>query len=384
MKYKLKDISIIKRGSSPRPINDYIVANGYPWLKISDFALNDRIVSKTHEFIKPEGLKKTRYVKKGTLIVTNSATPGIPIFLGEDMCLHDGFLYFENVDKGVDVDYLYYFILANRKKIIGLGNGSVFVNLKKEIIENYVIDLPKIQEQKKISKILKEIDNKIELNNKINDNLYQQAYAIFEEKIVKFDDIPSGWKIDSLDRIADYINGLAMQKYEPNDGEDSLPVLKIAELKQGYCDSNSSRCTTNLKSNYIINDGDVIFSWSASLVVDLWCGGKAGLNQHLFNVKSDKYDKWFYFLWTKYYLNEFIHEAAAKATTMGHIKRDNLSKSKVLIPNKEVYDQVGAVLSPIIDNIINVKIENKRLVELRDTLLPKLMSGEINVESLDI
>ena len=175
-----------------------------------------------------------------------------------------------------------------------------------------------------------------------------------------------------------------MQKYPPKDNEDGLPVLKIAELKQGYCDANSDRCTSHLDDQYIINNGDVIFSWSASLVVDIWCGGKVGLNQHLFNVKSAIYDKWFYFWWTKYHLNEFIHEASAKATTMGHIKRESLSKAKVLIPSEDDYKSIGDLLKPITDNIVNVKLENRRLLELRDSLLPKLMSGEIDVDSIEL
>ena len=223
---------------------------------------------------------------------------------------------------------------------------------------------------------------KIKQFTNINDNLHEQAFAIFNEYLVKFDNIPKGWALSSLDQIADYINGLAMQKFPPIDDEHSLPVLKISELKQGYCDINSDRCTSELKPNYIINDGDIVFSWSASLFVDIWCGGKAGLNQHLFNVKSSKYDKWFYYWWTKYHLNEFIHEALAKATTMGHIKRDSLSKAKVLIPNEASYKLIGNILSPITDKIMFLKLENKKLIELRKNLLPKLMSGEINVEDI--
>lgn len=171
--FKIKDLAIVKRGSSPRPINEFIVepGKGYPWLKISDFSLHDRYVYKTKEFLHPSGLKNTRFVKKGTLICTNSATPGIPIFLGEDMCLHDGFLYFETISDKVDKYYLYYYLIANRTNLVGLGNGSVFVNLKKEILENYQIMLPPLETQKKIASILNCIDDKIERNKKINDNL---------------------------------------------------------------------------------------------------------------------------------------------------------------------------------------------------------------------
>ena len=218
---------------------------------------------------------------------------------------------------------------------------------------------------------------------KINNNLEQQAQAIFANEFLSLDTLPEGWKQASLIDIADYLNGLAMQKYRPTADESGIPVLKIKELRQGCCDNNSELCSPSIKSDYIIHDGDVIFSWSGSLLVAFWCGGICGLNQHLFKVTSNKYDKWFYYAWTKHHLDRFIAVAADKATTMGHIKRDELSKAEVLVPNKADYKRIGALLQPIYDLIIANRIENKKLAETRDTLLPKLMSGEIDISEVD-
>lgn len=225
-------------------------------------------------------------------------------------------------------------------------------------------------------------------NNTINENLEQQAQAIFKSWFVDFEPfggvIPKDWAISNLLEIANYLNGLAMQKYRPKDNEKGLPVLKIKELRQGMCDSSSELCSPNIKPEYIIQDGDVIFSWSGSLLVDFWCGGVCGLNQHLFKVSSNKYEKWFYYIWTKYHLNRFITIAADMATTMGHIKREELAKAEVIIPSNEDYESFGALLSPIYDQIIANRIENRRLSTLRDTLLPKLMNGEIDVSAVKI
>ena len=217
----------------------------------------------------------------------------------------------------------------------------------------------------------------------VNKNLEQQAQAIFSNEFLTLETLPDGWKQASLIDIADYLNGLAMQKYRPTASETGIPVLKIKELRQGCCDDNRELCSPNIKSEYIIHDGDVIFSWSGSLLVDFWCGGVCGLNQHLFKVTSNKYDKWFYYAWTKHHLDRFIAVAADKATTMGHIKRDELSKAEVLIPHKADYKRIGALLQPIYDLIIANRIENKKLAETRDTLLPKLMSGEIDISEVD-
>ena len=218
----------------------------------------------------------------------------------------------------------------------------------------------------------------------LNNNLEQQAMAIFSNEFLTLETLPDGWKQSSLIDIADYLNGLAMQKYPPTADESGIPVLKIKELRQGCCDVNSELCSSNIKSEYIIHDGDVIFSWSGSLLVDFWCGGICGLNQHLFKVTSNKYDKWFYYAWTRHHLDRFIAVAADKATTMGHIKRDELAKADVLIPKEAEYNRIGALLQPIYDLIIANRIENKKLAEIRDTLLPRLMSGELDVSNVEL
>lgn len=214
--------------------------------------------------------------------------------------------------------------------------------------------------------------------------MQEQAQSIFEEELLKFDDVPEGWKQGSLLDIADYLNGLAMQKFRPTEDEEGLPVLKIKELRQGSCDTNSELCSPNIKPEYIIHDGDVIFSWSGSLLVDFWCGGECGLNQHLFKVTSNKYDKWFYYVWTLYHLDRFIAVAADKATTMGHIKREELAKAEVLIPTKADYERIGDTLEPIYNMIISNRVANRKLAVLRDELLSKLMSGEIDVSEVEL
>ena len=175
-----------------------------------------------------------------------------------------------------------------------------------------------------------------------------------------------------------------MQKYRPKDNERGLPVLKIKELRQGCCDSNSELCSPSIKSEYIVNDGDVIFSWSGTLLVDFWCGDACGLNQHLFKVTSSNYDKWFYYAWTNYHLQKFAAIAADMATTMGHIKREELAKAEVLVPPLPIYERIGGLMEPLYNLIISNRVENRHLAKLRDEILPKLMTGEIDVSNLNI
>lgn len=165
-----------------------------------------------------------------------------------------------------------------------------------------------------------------------------------------------------------------MQNFPSLDDNNFLPVLKIRELRQGCVDTKSDKCSNKIKSDYIINNGDVIFSWSGTLYVDLWCGGKAGLNQHLFKVISKKYPKWLYYFWTKYHLSEFIKIADGKKTSMGHIKREDLEAACIIIPNVDDLKCLDSYFSPILETIIKTKQELVALSNTQKFLLSDLSS----------
>jgi type I restriction enzyme S subunit len=131
-----------------------------------------------------------------------------------------------------------------------------------------------------------------------------------------------------------------------------------------------------------VHDGDVLFSWSGSLEVELWCGGDGALNQHLFKVASKEFPKWYYYLWTLYHLDDFRLIAAGKATTMGHIQRGHLSAAKVLVPPRPLLHAMTCIMSPYIDKIIANRMQSRTLATLRDTLLPKLLSGEVEAQPI--
>ncbi|WP_395319182.1 restriction endonuclease subunit S [Fructilactobacillus frigidiflavus] len=178
----------------------------------------------------------------------------------------------------------------------------------------------------------------------------------------------------SLDEIANYKNGLAMQKFNPIDFKNSLPVLKIKELNQGHTDENSDRCSIDISDDIKIKTGDIIFSWSGTLLLDIWSGEDAGLNQHLFKVTSNKFSKWFVFEWTKYYLREFQNIAKSKATTMGHIKRTELKKSMAIIPTELEMNKLNRILNPIFEKQIITRKETNELVKIKNKLLSRLLN----------
>lgn len=214
-----------------------------------------------------------------------------------------------------------------------------------------------------------------------NDYLAELLDAQFDNLIANES---SDWEIASLLDIASYKNGLAMQRFRPVGDDPGLPVLKIRELGQGYCGSDAERCRSDIDESVTIHDGDLVFSWSGTLLLDFWAGGVAGLNQHLFKVTSDAYPSWFYYMWTKQHMRRFIALAKDRATTMGHIKRSALQESEVLIPPANVMFELTTEMQPIVDEMIGLKVQSRKLGELRDALLPKLMSGEIDVSDIEL
>ncbi len=295
------------------------------------------------------------------------------------------------------VYYLTHFPAFKNAAIKSMIGTSGRQRAQVDVLENMKMRLPSLAYQRDVANILSNLDDKIEVNRRINDNLEQQAQALFKSWFVDFEPfkdgefieselgmIPKGWRVVSLTTIANYLNGLAMQNFRPEEGDKGIPVLKIKELGQGTCDSSSDRCSSYIENQYKVNDGDVIFSWSGTLIVDLWCGGLCGLNQHLFKVTSTLYPKWFYFMWTREHLKNFIHIAKDKAVTMGHIKRGHLEEAKVLVPTQDAFNSMNAVMMPIIKEIISNRIECKKLATLRDTLLPRLMSGELKVNEINV
>lgn len=389
---KLGDVATVRGGKRlPKNVNLINTPNTHPYIRVRD--LNDRVMLELNDsflYVDDETQKGiSRYVvNSDDIVISIVGTIGLVAKIGKTL---DGANLTENCVKitnlqNIDKEYLFYYLKSvfGQQEIMRGIVGAVQQKLPIKNIQEITIKCPELIEQKKIAAILSALDEKIAINRAINENLYAQAKAIFDGHFINIDAIPAGWRKGNLLDIANYLNGLAMQKFRPQGHEIGLPVLKIKELRQGSCDDSSERCSLSIKPEYIIHDGDVIFSWSGSLLVDVWCGGTCGLNQHLFKVTSDVYDKWFYYLWTAHHLARFIAIASDKATTMGHIKREELAKAEVLIPCEKDYTSLSSIMQPVFELIISNRIESRKLAALRDELLPKLMSGEIDVSAVQL
>ena len=310
----------------------------------------------------------------------------------------------------VDPRYLGFAVRLYEREIEALAEGSTGqTELSRARLGAFPVPLAPEKEQRAIAHILGTLDDKIELNRRMSETLEAIARALFKSWFVDFDpvrakaegrdpglpkpladlfpdsfedselgEIPKGWKLKPLDEIARFLNGLALQKYPPT-GERSLPVIKIAQLRAGTTDG-ADRASADLEPAYIVQNGDILFSWSGSLECVLWAAGPGALNQHLFKVTSDKYPKWLCYLGVHHHLEDFRHIAAGKATTMGHIQRHHLSDAKLATPSQALLRAIDAVFAPIVESIWRRAVESRTLAALRDALLPKLISGELRVK----
>jgi type I restriction enzyme S subunit len=326
-------------------------------------------------------------------------------FIESDYWPHDTTLWVKDF-HGNDPRFVYYFFKWMTPTITTLDVGSANPTLNRNHVHPIEILWPPFAEQRAIALILGTLDDKIELNRRRNQTLEAMARALFKDWFVDFGPVcakmegrepylptelwklfpdslddegkPEGWEMQPLDEIAAFLNGLALQKFPATDPDDSFPVIKIAELRNGVS-AKSGRASLDVPEKYIIKDGDFLFSWSGSLLAKFWTEGKGALNQHLFKVTSERYPMWFVSHWVYHHLEEFQAIAASKATTMGHIQRGHLKATMTLCPPDIVLERLGVVMAPLVEQAIHNQLESRNLAQLRNTLLPKLISGALRI-----
>jgi type I restriction enzyme S subunit len=344
-------------------------------------------------------------VRRGDVIITTEAPMGEIAQLDDrKVALAQRIITLRGKQNFLHNDFLRYVLQSPmlQKELRKRESGTTVTGIKQSELRKVQLPIPSYVEQEAISKMLLSMDNKTDLNQQMNKTLETIAKSIFRHWFIDFEfpneeskpyrssggemvyneelgkEIPKGWESKPIDDIADFLNGLALQNYPPENETDVLPVIKIKELRQGVSQS-TEKANPNIPKQYIVDDGDVLFSWSGSLEVVIWTSGKGALNQHLFKVTSADFPKWFYYYWILHYLPEYRRIAEGKATTMGHIQRYHLKSSLVLVPDKATLQRMNKIQGPIVEKLVQIGVESRNLSQMRDMLLPKLMSGTIRI-----
>jgi type I restriction enzyme S subunit len=411
IKVKFHDAIELVGGGTPKTTESNYWNGSIPWLSVADFNNVPRWVSDAEKSITELGLKQssTKLLNAGDIIISARGTVGAIAQLSRPMAFNQSCYGVRGISGVSDTNFIFYALKYAVQSLKQLAHGGVFDTITRDTFKSIDLLLPSKTEQQRIAELLGSLDDRITLLRETNKTLEAIAQAIFKSWFIDFDPVrakmegrapagpdeetaalfpdelvdselglvPKGWGVEGLDQVANYLNGLALQKFPPT-GHDDLPVIKIAQLRKGDT-IGADRASRALKPEYIVKDGDVLFSWSGSLEVEIWCGGEGALNQHLFKVTSEKFEKWFYFLWTRKHLEHFRQIAASKATTMGHIQRSHLSDAKVIVPDEKVLAVANDLFSPIVDRITSNALQAKTLAEIRDGLLPRLISGKLRL-----
>lgn len=375
---------LITKGTTPSTLGEGFTSSGVNFIKSEAVSYDGKINTSSFVHISPqmhEKLKRSQ-LKENDILFSMAG-----IFLGKAGLVTKDLLP-ANTNQALAIirvnqnvarpNFVHYFLRQKStiKYVNNISGQSAQPNINFQEIKSIELAIPDLSEQKAIASVLSSLDDKIDLLHRQNATLEAMAETLFRQWFVE--EAQEGWEEKPLSSIADFLNGLACQKFPPKNMLDKLPVLKIKELSSGISEA-SDWATTEIKPQYIIENGDVIFAWSASLMVKVWDGEKCILNQHLFKVTSDQYPKWFYLHWCKYHLAEFISISSSHATTMGHIKRGDLDTAMVKVPLSSKLENMSEQMTPLLDKQITNAKQIKLLKTLRDTLLPKLMSGEVKV-----
>ena len=404
---KLSELGKFSRGKSKhRPRNDKsLFINGiYPLVQTGEIKNSNLYVIRNNDYYNEFGLSQSKLWPEGTLCITIAANIAETAILAYPMCFPDSIVGFNSYPNESSELFVYYIFEFIKKEIQKTSSGSIQDNINIDYLTNLQLMVPSKAYQDKIVELLSSLDQKIALNNQINEELEAMAKTLYDYWFVQFDfpdengkpykssggkmvyndqlkrEIPEGWGVDSLWNIATFYNGLAMQKFRPaSETAESLPVIKIREMFSGFS-KDTEKASIDIPKEAIVESGDILFSWSATLEVIFWGGEKGALNQHIFKVTSEKYPKSFIYNELRSYLKVFKTIAELRKTTMGHITQDHLKQAMIIVPPSDLIDEIDNRISLILKQQLDLKQQNQELTQLRDWLLPMLMNGQARVK----
>ena len=370
--YKLGDLieCIIDNRGKSAPIS---ISNYQPIIEIN--ALGQREVN--YDVIRKYVSKETYdtwfragHPKIGDILFSTVGTIGLTSLMTQDVgCIAQNIIALRANDKLLNNLYLYYF-LNNKTTKINLNNlniGGVQPSIKLPHLLNMPISLPPLAEQKRIADILSAIDDKIELNRRINANLEQQAQALYKSWFVDFEPfggkMPEDWREGTLGEIAEFRRGKGILGKDTIKG--NIPVV-AGGLEPAYYHN-----LANTKAPVVtISASGANAGFMRMYNVDVWASDCSYIDSRCANL-----------LWTYCYLkiNAQLLKHAQTGAVQPHVKASDVNAFEIIIPSSENILNFQQKVKPIFDQIANNERENIHLAQLRDTLLPKLMSGEITV-----
>lgn len=389
---RLGDVCDVKGGKRlPKGVNLVTIKNTHPYIRVRDLGQGKRLqLNQNYEYVDDETQKIISHyiVSEDDVLISIVGTIGLIGIVGNSLNnanLTENCVKLINL-RGIDKDFLYYFLISNSgQDAIKQGTvGAVQAKLPIKNIQTIQILLPPLDVQKKIAGVLGALDDKIELNNKINDNLEQQAQALFKSWFVDFEPfggtMPKDWKESDIYSISNIIYGAPFASKLFNTEKKGLPIIRIRDLKNQHSDTYTEEIHPKA---YIIKAGDIVVGMDGEFRPYIWGNDEGLLNQRVCVFENKRsLGKMFLYLTIKPLLNRV--EQTEVATTVIHIGKQDFDAFRFSMPSNSILDKFDAVTQPIYNKIVSNSLENTRLASLRDALLPKLMSGKIDVSKVDI
>lgn len=386
MKYKLSEIMEVIGGGTPKTSNPNYWNGDIPWLSVKDFGNDKKYVYKTEKYITKLGLmsSSTKLLDKGDIIISARGTVGEIAIIPYPMAFNQSCYGLRAKKEIIDESFLYYLLKHNIRILKKNTHGSVFDTITKDTFNEIEVDVPALECQKKIAFLLSDYDEKIELNDKINNNLEQQMEALYKSWFIDFEPFkgakPENWSKTDIYSIANIIYGAPFSSKLFNTDGIGKPIIRIRDLKN---QEFVTYTTEEHPKGHLIQPGDIIVGMDGEFRPYIWGNESAWLNQRvcIFENKRPK-GKAFVFFTIKPLLN--VIEQTQVATTVIHIGKKDYDAFEITLPDKTSLDRFDEITAPMIDQIVTNRLENKRLATLRDALLPKLMSGELDVSDIDL
>ena len=366
-----------------------------PWLSVKDFNNDFRYVYKTEKSITQLGLKNssTKLLQKGDIIISARGTVGEIATIPFTMAFNQS-CYGLRTKKGtVTSDYLYYLIKHNISVLKKNTHGSVFDTITRNTFDNIEVEIPSIEIQQKISSILNDYDKKIELNNAINNNLEQQAQAIFKSWFIDFDPFdgirPSDWIIGTIDNLgSEIICGKTPSTKKKEYYGSDMPFITIPDMHG---------CVYNVVTEKYLSIAGIASQSKKTLPpnsVCVSCIGTAGLvtlvseksqsNQQINAITPKEGISPYYVYLLMKTLSKIINKLGQSGSTIVNLNKKQFSKIQVIIPSRSILCNFDILCNPLFEMILSNQRENIRLVNLRDILLTKLMKGELDVSNINL
>ena len=379
---KISDIGTVIGGATPstKKLENY--ENGkIAWITPKDLsAFSGRYIERGERNITEIGLKScsTQLLPPNTVLFSSRAPIGYVAIAANEVCTNQGFKSVIPNENTAPL-FLFYLLKYNKDKIEGMGSGTTFKEVSGNTMKNIVVNVPSDKKvQEKIATILGSIDDKIEENERINNNLEQQAQAIYQQMFI--DNARSNWAEGTLSDIADITMGQSPSGSSYNeDGTGTIFFQGRAEF--GFRFPSVRLYTTEPKRMALSND--TLMSVRAPVgdlnVAHMDCCIGRGLAA----IHSKSHHQSFV-LYTMFSLKKQLDVFNGEGTVFGSINRNSLNDMPILIPSYDILDEFERTVAPMDLTIRNNYDENCRLQDIRDTLLPRLMSGELDASDIDL